>query len=328
MKLRLMSAFLGTRSFAVGILFLAAQAGAASDNSLKQARVSRVIRDVKLLPSEAKPRPAAVNDKVSEGTGVRTGDNSRSELTFVDLTITRLGANTVFSFDKAGRIVDLGGGSVLLRVPKDSGGGSMSTPAVTIAITGTTVILEATRTGRNRLTVLEGGARLSLKNNARESVYVRGGQREDVPAGATKLPPPVNVDLDDIMKNNPLITDFPPLPSRDLIYATRSNPSGDQAQPVDGGSTRPGPVSVGLPILPGLVGTGIGLLGGGGRHTDGKHRGQANTTRQPSHPVSKTSGSNTDHQTASGMGTGHNVHASPSPTPTRGRKASKDKGNG
>jgi len=54
----------------------------------------------------------------------------------------------------------LSGGSVLLRVPKDSGGARLSTPAVSVAITGTTVTLEATRAGRNRLTVLEGGARL------------------------------------------------------------------------------------------------------------------------------------------------------------------------
>ena len=321
MNLSSASAFLRTCSVAVGILLAAGQAVAASDTSPKEARVTRVIRDVKLLPSEAKPRPAALNDMVSEGTGVRTGSNSRSELTFVDLTITRLGANTVFSFDKGGRNVDLSGGSVLLRVPKDSGGARMSTPAVSVAITGTTVTLEATRAGRNRLTVLEGGARLFLKKNVNESVYVRGGQMEDVPPGATKLPPPVNVNLDDIMNKDPLITDFPPLPSRDLIYATKSNPPIYQGQP--------GPVSIGIPILPGLVGIGVGSSGGAsGRHTDGTHTDRPNDTRKPPHAGSKTTGSSAGAQTTAGTRTSHNVKVSPSPTPSRKKKTNKEKGNG
>ena len=65
--------------------------------------------------------------------------------------------------------------------------------------------------------MLEGSARLSLKKYPSESVLVRGGQMEDVPAGATKLPPPVDIDVKGVMKKHPLIRDFAPLPSRDLI---------------------------------------------------------------------------------------------------------------
>ena len=209
-----------------------------------EARVTRIIRDVKLLPSEAKPRPASIDDKVKEGTGIRTGDQSRSELTFVDLTITRLGANSMFSFNRAGHSVDLGGGSLLLSVPKDTGGARISSSAVTVGITGTTLILESMRGGRTRLMMLEGSARLALKSNPSENVVVRGGQMEDVPAGATKLPPPVNIDVNDLMKKHPLITDFPPLPNRDAIYAGPSQPSG-------GGG--PG-LSVNVPVLGTLVG--------------------------------------------------------------------------
>ena len=205
---------------ASAIMFSAPIASAASD----EARVTRVIREVNLLPSQAKPRPAVLNDKVSDGTGVRTGQASRSELTFTDLTIERLGSNTIFSFSRNGRSVRLDSGSMLLRVPKDSGGASMATDAITVGITGTTVILETTRAGRNKLTVLEGGARVSLIKNRKESVFVHGGQMEDISPGATKLPLPVNVNLGEIMRKNPLITDFGPLPSRDLIMTTQSNP--------------------------------------------------------------------------------------------------------
>ena len=230
----------------VAAFLVAGHVTAASDPS--QARVTRIIREVKLLPAKSTARPAAIDDKVSEGTGVRTGDESRSELTFVDLTITRLGANSIFSFNRAGRSVELGGGSVLLRVPKDSGGARISTSAVTVGVTGTTVIMESVR--RNKLTVLEGSARINLRKFPMEAASVRGGQMIDIPPGATTLPPVVNIDVNDVMKKHPLITDFPPLPSRDLIYASKPNPP--QGQPAGGGSG--GGISVNVPIVGNLVG--------------------------------------------------------------------------
>jgi hypothetical protein len=218
---------------------------AASD----EARVTRIIHEVKLLPYKSDPKPAALNDRVNESTAVRTGNESRSELTFVDLTITRLGSNSIFSFNKAGHSVELGGGSLLLRVPKDSGGARISTSAVTVGVTGTTVILESSR--GNKLIVLEGSARISLKRFPMESASVRGGQMIDVPPGATTLPPVTNINVDNVMKKHPLITDFPPLPSRDLIYAGNNSPP-VQGQPVGGGSG--GGVSVALPLVGNLVG--------------------------------------------------------------------------
>src|SRR2546430_5090868 len=103
------------------------------------------MRKFKLVPENAAAREAALNDKVAEDTGVRTGGDSRSELTFPDLTITRLGANTIFSFNKAGRTAKVDTGSILLRGPKDSRGGPVRSSAVTVAITGTTVIFEGSR---------------------------------------------------------------------------------------------------------------------------------------------------------------------------------------
>jgi hypothetical protein len=211
-------------------------------DSKKEARVTQIIRDVKLLPSDAAARAAVVNDKVSENTGVRTGGESRSELTFADLTITRLGSNTIFSFNRAGRNVQLDSGSILLRVPKDSGGGAIRTSAVTVAVTGTTVIFEGNRAGKSKLIVLEGGARASLVRHSGQSRNVQAGQMLDVPAGATTLPTPTNVDLNQIMKSHPLITDFRPLPSRDLIAA-----ASQQQPPPDPGPR--GPSFFPLPVI-------------------------------------------------------------------------------
>src|ERR1041385_2617420 len=117
------------------LIILATSVGAAE---LKEARVTQVVSDVKLLPQQAAPRPAVVNDPVRAGTAVRTGTQSRSELTFNDLTITRLGANTIFSFNEGTRELNLIDGAILFQLPKGSGGATIKTAAVTAAIPGTT----------------------------------------------------------------------------------------------------------------------------------------------------------------------------------------------
>ena len=105
-------------------------------SELKEAQVTQVIQDVRLLPSNASPRPASVSDRVKEDTAVRTGVESRTELTFQDMTITRLGSQTIFSFKGGTRTINLKSGSILLSVPKNSGGGQIKTAAVTASVTG------------------------------------------------------------------------------------------------------------------------------------------------------------------------------------------------
>jgi len=107
-----------------------------SADELKEAKVTQVIQEVRVLPSNASPRPAAVNDDVRHGTAVQTGVQSRSELTFKDQTITRLGEKTIFSVGEGPRTIDLGSGQFLLCVPKKAGGAKVKAGAVTAAITG------------------------------------------------------------------------------------------------------------------------------------------------------------------------------------------------
>src|SRR5438045_6745957 len=161
-----------------------------------EGHVTAVFHDVQLLPEQADARPAAMNDKVDDGTALRTGHDSRSELTFADLTITRLGENTIFSFNRAGRSVRLDSGSILLYVKKNSSGAEVSTKAVTVGIAGTTLIFDSTPQGGDNLIVLEGGARMTLKNHLDQSSFIQGGQMLRVPSGATKIPKPVNVRIE------------------------------------------------------------------------------------------------------------------------------------
>jgi len=107
-----------------------------SADELKEAKVTQIIQEVRVLPSNASPRPAAVNDNVRQGTAVQTGVQSRSELSFKDQTITRLGEKTTFSVGEGPRTIDLGTGQFLLYAPKKAGGAKVKAGPVTAAITG------------------------------------------------------------------------------------------------------------------------------------------------------------------------------------------------
>jgi hypothetical protein len=111
-----------------------------------------------------------------------------------------------------------------LRVPKDSGGGTIRSSAVTVAVTGTTVIFEGSRGGRNKLYTLEGSSKVALKKKPSDWRKVPGGQMLDIPPGATTLPMPQNFDVNQLMHTHPLITDFKPLPSAPLIMAVAQQP--------------------------------------------------------------------------------------------------------
>jgi hypothetical protein len=210
-----------------GLSVVAFQPGSAAE--LKEARVTYVVNDVALLPPQAAPRAAKVPDPVRDGMAVRTGTNSRSELTFTDLTITRLGANTIFSFNEGTRNLDLKEGAILLRVPKNVGGAKITTAAVTAAITGTTVMMEYHPHGSIKAIGLEGIFRMYLKKRPGESVLVHPGQMIIMRADATRLPDPVDVDLKQLLKSSLLITGFPPLPSAGLIAQAAQTQAAEKA---------------------------------------------------------------------------------------------------
>src|SRR5712691_246035 len=107
----------------IGILFAFAVAVGLTTFTMaagkNEAHVTQAIHNVQLVAPDAAPRPASVNGNVRPGRAVRTGSDSRAELTFTDRTLTRLGANSVLSFGEGG--FDLANGSMLLYLRKSSG---------------------------------------------------------------------------------------------------------------------------------------------------------------------------------------------------------------
>jgi len=106
-----------------------------SADELREAKITQVVQDVKVVPSGAAARPVAVNETVRQGNAVQTGTQSRSELTFKDQTITRLGEKTIYNVG-GGRTIELGSGQFLLYVPKKAGGAQVKMGPVTAAIGG------------------------------------------------------------------------------------------------------------------------------------------------------------------------------------------------
>jgi len=203
----------------VGLITLFWFVGAAPSitaDQLQQARVSQVIQDVRVLETHGAPRAAAVNDKVTQGMGVRTGVESRAELTFTDLTITRLGANTVFSFKQGARELDLTSGAVLLQIPPEAPAVKVSTSAVTAAITGGTALFA---TGPpTKFMVLEGIGRFYPAGHPERTATINGGEMMTMMADG-RMTKPEKFDVKLVLKTSRLIKDFPPLENMPLVMA-------------------------------------------------------------------------------------------------------------
>lgn len=193
------------------IILVGAAAGIASvlfAADQKQARVTEVIRDVRLLAAQANARPATVNDTVREGTAVRTGTDSRAELRFTDQTLTRLGANTVFSFGGAARTYNLGSGAILMSAPKETGTVKITTAVATCAVSGFTMISEYHGNNWNKVLMLNGDGYVALKKNPGDKRHMHSTEILIFRPNATVLPQPQQFDMCKVIDYGHLVTGF------------------------------------------------------------------------------------------------------------------------
>ncbi|MEI6653510.1 MAG: FecR family protein [Verrucomicrobiota bacterium] len=205
----------------------------AAAEPLRTANVTAAVNEVQVYPGSNASHIATVGEKVAAPSSVQTGRRSRTELTFSDSTITRLGQNSVFSFREGGRNVELKQGSVLLQVPKDAGGATIRTATVTAAITGTTVMFEYNPGNWIKLLTLEGTQKLSI-NGSKTSVAVPAGKMIIMHPNATVIPEPVTIDIAKLVATSPLAGQgtFGPLPplARELIQQTIQDQLGAKRQ--------------------------------------------------------------------------------------------------
>jgi ferric-dicitrate binding protein FerR (iron transport regulator) len=143
---------------------------------LTETRVVQVMKDVKLNPPQATPRWAAVGDSVHDGDAISTGAVGRSELTFANQTIARLGAKTIVNISDGTRTMNLVEGAMLFQIPKGARETKIKTAAIAPASTGATSKIERHGQFYVTLLVLEGTVRFYLTNRLGESLLVQPGQ--------------------------------------------------------------------------------------------------------------------------------------------------------
>ena len=201
-----------TRLLLCGVLVVAAT-GLFGAEPLTQSTFTEVIKDVNVVAQPTKTAtPAKPNELFKFPDLIRTGSESRAELTAVDKTITRVGANTVFSFEPAGREIKLEQGSVLFHSPTGKGGGTIKSGGASAAVLGTTLIVATTPvqapTDRNgfKVILLEGKGRVTLPNG--RSRTLNGGQMVYVLPGQTQFGPVLDINLGKLVAGSPLVTGF------------------------------------------------------------------------------------------------------------------------
>ncbi len=195
-------------------------AGSASAAPLSEGELTKVINDVKVVPVEASPFAAKPGARISGRTAVSTGAQSRAELRFTDNTLTRLGANSIFRMDLTTRTVDLQKGVILLQVPKQLGGATVRTAAVTAAVTGTTVLFEYTPDGFIKIIVIEGEVDVSLNKDRSKFRTLKAGDMWITRADdENDLPLPVQVDLARLQRTSILLNtaEFAPLGNQKYV---------------------------------------------------------------------------------------------------------------
>src|SRR6185503_17371595 len=101
-------------------LVLAGTVGSLDGSVLQGGRLTQVRRDVQIAESGGSPKRAATNADVRGGL-VRTGVDSRAEVTFTDQSVVRLGDKTEIGIDSQSRAVELKSGALLTQIPAGVG---------------------------------------------------------------------------------------------------------------------------------------------------------------------------------------------------------------
>src|SRR4029453_10128975 len=165
-----------------------------------QAEVTKTINLVSLLPQDMR---AAPGDFVKGDTALKTGGNSRAELQFPDLTITRIGSNALFRFIAGTREMVLDSGTMLFSSPKGAGGGKVQAGAVTAAVTGSDFLIA--NAGRVKVICLSHKLLVYFTANPKIRAVLLPGQMLDIaPGTAKKMPPVATINLKTLLATSNL----------------------------------------------------------------------------------------------------------------------------
>lgn len=235
--------------------------------ALTKAKFTQVVNKVSVVAQGTRSiRPAVLNGDFNSPDLIQTGPRSLAELTAPDKTITRVGSNTIFSYERSGRNINLQRGSILFHSPKGKGGGVIRTKAASASVLGTTLIVSATVDGGFKCVVLEGKAQLQMPNGnyriarAGQVVFVTGSgggtpapqqpttqpteqpaPQQPQPTAPANFGPTIDINLERLVEGSKLVQSFEnPLPSLPKIMKSVEF----QTQKIDEGELVPEPEQV------------------------------------------------------------------------------------
>ena len=181
----------------------------------EQAEVTKAINVVSLLPQDVRAGPG---DIVEGDTALQTGGYSRAELQFPDLTITRIGSNSLFRFVTGTREIILDSGTMLFSAPTGAGGGTVRAGVISAAVTGSDFMIS--NVGRVRVICLSHKVTVYLTANPKIRAQLHPGQMLDIAAGVDrKLPRAATINLGKLLATSKLTEPggFRPLPSQAIL---------------------------------------------------------------------------------------------------------------
>jgi hypothetical protein len=160
---------------------------------------------------------ATLNDKVESNTQVGTGEQSMCELSLDDKSVTRIGANAVFSFVEQERLVKCDKGTFLVSKDPETDTMTVTTGSVTAAVNGSTVMFDV-RGDATHVAVAETTTGVVVTDKNGKSMTLQSGEGiSATPAGMASATPR-SVDVKDLT-SSPLFTEagLAPLANNALI---------------------------------------------------------------------------------------------------------------
>ena len=152
--------------------------------------------------------PAKMSEKIGENSKVTTAAASMAELTFGDSSITRIGANSVFSFQSKERLVKLDQGTALIHATPGNGGATVDCGGVTAAVSGSTFMASRSATGGAVFVLLESSGSLKVTTPGGQTVTILPGQAASTGTGPKSAIQVFDVDVKKVMETTPLVQGF------------------------------------------------------------------------------------------------------------------------
>jgi hypothetical protein len=149
---------------------------------------------------------AVLNDKVESDTQVGTGEQSMCEISLDDKSITRIGANSMFSFVQKERLVKCDKGTFLVSKDPETETMTVTTGSVTAAVNGSTVVFDV-RDDATHIAVAETTTGVVVTDKNGKSITLQSGEGISATSNGMTSSTPKSVDVKDLISSSPLFNE-------------------------------------------------------------------------------------------------------------------------